>query len=228
MRRISAAIVLCSVAMMALGQEEGDGAPPKRTANKAIRQGMGTPPVIEVGENSIYVFMDGVLKRLDKKTLKALAEVNLEEQEEEGKDAFDQADKNGDGLLTPDEFPLVGVFIQRADANGDGALSRDEVPEQLLAAFGNKAMKHMMNGPAVIKLDKNDAAVFIYHNGVLYRLNGTSLQVEAKTTLAEMPENPLMMLMGGFGRRQDRGGERKVRPENAPEGAPEDFAPPIF
>lgn len=53
--------------------------------------------------------------------------------------AFKQADANGDGVLTQDEFAtfegalkqnLAAAHFKRLDANGDGAISADE-----LAAF---------------------------------------------------------------------------------------------
>ena len=46
---------------------------------------------------------------------------------------FKQFDQNGDGKLTPDEFPRVGAFRQM-DTDNDGVLTLDEVRLLLVAA----------------------------------------------------------------------------------------------
>jgi hypothetical protein len=188
-----------------------------------------SPPVIAVGGTSLYVFMNGVVKRLDKKTLKLLAEKSLDEAGDD-QDAFSMLDKNKDGGLTQDEVPLPPELFGRADQNGDGVITKTEVPPMLLDRFTAKAMKRMAGGPAAITVDKDDAAVFIYYLGALYRLDGKTLNIDTKVQLAdELPQ----WLPKGEHKGENRRGEeapgdlgKRKGEKRRDEKAPGDFPPP--
>jgi hypothetical protein len=176
--------------------------------------GGGGAPVIAVGENSLFVFLNGTVKRLDKKTLQVQAEKSLEEGGDE-QDAFATLDRNGDGKLTTDEVPLPAELFANADKNKDGVITKDEVPAGLLDRFSGKAMRRLAAGPATLTVDKGDAALFVYYMGTLYRLDGKTLNVDAKIQLVEDVGAALM---------QQRG-ERKAE-KKKDEQAPKDFPPP--
>ncbi len=40
---------------------------------------------------------------------------------------FKKLDKNGDGVLTKDEFPAFSAKLKTLDTNGDGTVTRDEM-----------------------------------------------------------------------------------------------------
>jgi len=218
-------------------------------ADRPKKNPSGIPPVIELGEKSIYIYLDGIVKRLDKNTLKELAEIDIEKLEEgdNPKDAFDTLDANGDGTLTPDEFPPLNFMLDRIDQNHDGVVTKDEVPQEILDRFSGANMKRMLGGQASIKIDKGDASVFVYTGGTLYRLNGDTLKLEAKAVIQEAPANPMNMFMrpmgkgdaqGGMGGGAMNGGMQpqlgkpekmdKGRRQDVNQGAPEDFAAPVF
>jgi hypothetical protein len=178
--------------------------------------GGGGTPVIAVGENSLFIFVNGTIKRLDKKTLQIVAEKAIEETGEE-QDAFAMLDRNGDGKLTTDEIPLPAEMFANVDKNKDGAITKDEVPAGLLDRFSGRNMRRLAAGPATLVVDKGDTALFVYYMGTLYRLDGKTLNVDAKVQLAED---------AGAGLLQQRGERKAEKADKKNEQAPKDFPPP--
>ena len=200
-------------------QDPGGDRPNRDRGNRAVNPllGGGSAPVIAVGENSLFVFLNGTVKRLDKKTLQVQAEKSIEEAGDD-QDAFATLDRNGDGKLTADEVPLPAEMFANADKNKDGAITKDEVPAGLLDRFTGRAMRRLASGPAILIVDKADAALFVYYLGTLYRLDGKTLNVDAKTQLVEDVGAALMQQRGE--RKAEKGDKKKD------EQAPKDFPPP--
>ena len=197
------------------GAERGNRDRGNRPTMPFLGGGSGTP-VIAVGENSLFIFVNGTVKRLDKKTLQVLAEKPIEEAGDE-QDAFAMLDKNGDGKLTTDEIPLPAEMFANVDKNKDGAITKDEVPAGLLDRFSGRTMRRLAAGPATLVIDKGDAALFVYYAGTLYRLDGKTLNVDAKVQLVEDI---------GAGLLQQRGDRKADKGDKKNEQAPKDFPPP--
>jgi len=178
-------------------------------------------PVIAVGENALFVFINGTVKKLDKKTLEAQAEKSLD-QEDDDKDAFAMLDRNNDGKLDPAEVPLPQEMFTRLDQNQDGVITRDEIPMQLLERFTGRTVRRVMGGQVIVTVDKNDKAVFVYYGGTLFRLDGKTLNIDARLQLGGEGQMP-----GGDRRGERRGGEQRGGERRRPEErAPGDFQPP--
>ena len=54
-------------------------------------------------------------------------------------------DKNGDNVITKDEFPGPQGNFNEPDLNGDGQITREELLKYAVSKFGNVAVENMMD-----------------------------------------------------------------------------------
>jgi Ca2+-binding EF-hand superfamily protein len=88
---------------------------------------------------------------------------------------FAQFDRNGDGLITRDEFPADAALFNNLDLNRDGRLTRREIEQAVpnQAALESQVRTYDRNGDGIITRDEypGDAATFDRldrnHDGVL-------------------------------------------------------------
>src|SRR5947199_7096800 len=77
---------------------------------------------------------------------------------------FARFDRNGDGVITRDEFPLDAAMFQRLDLNRDGAVTRAEIEQAVpnRAAAEQQLRAYDRNGDGVVSRDEfpGDAATF--------------------------------------------------------------------
>ena len=77
---------------------------------------------------------------------------------------FARFDRNGDGRITRDEFPLDVTFFDRLDLNRNGVLTRSEIERAIpnRAALEQQVGAYDRNGDGVITRDEfpGDAATF--------------------------------------------------------------------
>lgn len=176
------------------------------------------PTIIKPGEHAVYLLVSGMLYAYDAKTLQVLAKKDLNEEGtatraaagDAVRGAFANMDKNGDGRLTPDELPVPEALFGRFDRNADGAVTEDEIPMRILEGMVGLGMRMggAVDTPA-LEVHPTDGSVYVYYNGYFYRLDGRTLDVQAKVKVeVPQPERPA------------------EPPQGQPGQPPERFAPP--
>jgi Ca2+-binding EF-hand superfamily protein len=92
----------------------------------------GKPPTPQERDAQIQAFETDVFKALDTDHNGQLSPAEFSKAHEVvhdvmAKQMFAKLDKNGDGVLTKDEFPPFVQKLSALDTNGDGTVSRDEM-----------------------------------------------------------------------------------------------------
>jgi hypothetical protein len=92
----------------------------------------GKPPTAQERDAQIQAFETDVFKALDTDHNGQLSQAEFSKAHDVvhdvmAKQMFAKLDKNGDGVLTKDEFPPFVQKMSALDTNGDGMVSRDEM-----------------------------------------------------------------------------------------------------
>jgi len=92
----------------------------------------GTPPTAQERDAKMQAFQDNLFKALDTDHNGQLSQAEFSKAWETAqtmmkKEMFTKLDKNGDGVLTKDEFPPMVQKMSAMDTNGDGTVSHDEM-----------------------------------------------------------------------------------------------------
>lgn len=92
----------------------------------------GKPPTAQERDAQIQAFETDVFKALDTDHNGQLSQAEFSKAHDVVHDVmakrmFAKLDKNGDGVLTKDEFPPLVQKMSALDTNGDGTVSRDEM-----------------------------------------------------------------------------------------------------
>ncbi len=92
----------------------------------------GKPPTAQERDAQIQAFEADVFKALDTDHNGQLSQAEFSKAHDVvhdvmAKQMFAKLDKNGDGVLTKDEFPPFVQKMSALDTNGDGTISRDEM-----------------------------------------------------------------------------------------------------
>ena len=97
--------------------------------------------------------------------LLGLIEVNAMTNQERVNGAFNRMDRNGDNVITPNEFPGSRAAFNKPDYNGDGQVTRAELLKYAVSKFGN-AVEDMGEDELINMMTNQDRV-----NGAFKRLD---------------------------------------------------------
>jgi len=154
----------------------------------AMQRMGGGPVVMELSGDTLFLVQGTVVHKIDTKTMELEAKKDLALTSAGESAAADEVikkfDRDGDGIISADEWPGPEAMFKKFDADESGGLDKSELPQDLLdRAKRMGAAKRIPAGPAAIKV--GEKSLFIYLGGHIFKLNISDLEVEGSLQLEQ-------------------------------------------
>lgn len=202
------------------GQDRERGERPQRLMRPPMMPGGAA--AMELSGNMLFLVSGTKVYKINTSEMKLEAQRDLSEAGGSDDSAADMVikklDKDGDGLISKDEWPGPPQMFDKMDSNGDGFIAKEEIPEELLDRARKLGRKLPTGGPAAIKVATT--SLYVYLGGTLYKLKISDLEIEGSLDIdKDQGRTP------GMDRKRDRKrdkGDRGDRPKKKKKGDNDD------